>query len=827
MPTPTLTSITGKSLPEIVNNLEKQRKELEHLLSFLDSENIKEVPAETVSGQIGTNQIADFAVTRLKVADAAIGSAQIEELSVNSGHIQNLSVETGHIQDLAVVSAKIALLAVGTAHIQDLSVDSAKLAHASIDTIHIKDGVVGTLQIADVSITDGKIVSLSATKLTAGTIDTGTVNVSGPGGNLRITGNRVQVFDTQPIPIERVSMGDVNGDGTVYGFLMRGADGTTVLMDINGVKEAGITDGAITNPKIGEGAVKNNNIFADTITGDRLVIGSITGRELAVKAIKANSGIIDDLAIGSAQIIDLEVNKIKAGSMMVGTDNLAFNAAQGKDSEGWTFNAGTVRDTSKSYKGAISFKSAQTGNASPVYGGAKIWNTPYRIPCVEGEEFTASVYAYTDNVAGIDSTVFVELEWYDTTGTRIKTAGGDITPLLANGSWVRQSVTSTTPANATHVGMYFWVRHNGTVWFAAPQLQRGKFLTEYTPSGTYISAGGIMTGDITFTGTLSGVTGTFSGDVSTSKNAYVGNNIYLGTQTSYANKYLYLNDRSYIGVDGNNYMQIYGDNRITLTTRQGWGQGVSAPKLELIGDVNQMVFSGNLITFLSEPKFESGIDMQFQKVDNVGGIELRPDPMSTGAKTPYIDFSNETSSDSDARIILLDNDTLAFQGANVDFGNWSVTGVRYLDGQYGNVFASYDEWLRLNNSGEHTNGIYCGSSILRTDGRLEVGGSGSVFYCSGNQFTYNGKEVLTGTNGSSQALYSASTRLRRTIVHNFNKSHTPVAIPRWVSGNVSMSNVGTCYLENVTWNQFDFVVAGTGFASGNSLDFYWALVELR
>ena len=41
-----------------------------------------------------------------------------------------------------------------------------------------------------------------------------------------------------------------------------------------------------------------------------------------------------------------------------------------------------------------------------------------------------------------------------------------------------------------------------------------------------------------------------------------------------------------------------------------------------------------------------------------------------------------------------------------------------------------DNWLRLNNSGSFTSGIYCGSSILRTDGQLQVGSSGATFYAN-------------------------------------------------------------------------------------------------
>ncbi len=45
-----------------------------------------------------------------------------------------------------------------------------------------------------------------------------------------------------------------------------------------------------------------------------------------------------------------------------------------------------------------------------------------------------------------------------------------------------------------------------------------------------------------------------------------------------------------------------------------------------------------------------------------------------------------------------------------------------------------DGWLRLNNAAHYTNGIYCGSSAVRTDGSFQIGSGGSAFHAtaSGN-----------------------------------------------------------------------------------------------
>lgn len=79
--------------------------------------------------------------------------------------------------------------------------------------------------------------------------------------------------------------------------------------------------------------------------------------------------------------------------------------------------------------------------------------------------------------------------------------------------------------------------------------------------------------------------------------------------------------------------------------------------------------------------------------------------------------------------------------ANIALSNKTISGVTSLSGQYGTVFRSVDEWLRINDDLSHTNGIYFGSSIIRTDGSLQVGSSGSTFNASSGSFTYNGNNI--------------------------------------------------------------------------------------
>lgn len=58
--------------------------------------------------------------------------------------------------------------------------------------------------------------------------------------------------------------------------------------------------------------------------------------------------------------------------------------------------------------------------------------------------------------------------------------------------------------------------------------------------------------------------------------------------------------------------------------------------------------------------------------------------------------------------------------------------VRYINGMYGEMIRSNDEWLRINENGSHTSGTYFGSTVVRTDGSLQVGGNGSDVLLNSN-----------------------------------------------------------------------------------------------
>ena len=168
-----------------------------------------------------------------------------------------------------------------------------------INSNHIQAGtiVAGSTIIANGAIGDAQISKVSADKLDAGVVNTSRVTISGANGNLKLRGNRLQVFEgIGSKQFERVSLGDVNNDGTVYGLRVRGADGQTILYDENGVYREGITDGSINNDKIAgdaniDGGKLNIHSVIDNINKDGT--GTIHGTKIDIDGESVTSKIFN------------------------------------------------------------------------------------------------------------------------------------------------------------------------------------------------------------------------------------------------------------------------------------------------------------------------------------------------------------------------------------------------------------------------------------------------------------------------------------------------------------------------------------------------------
>ena len=122
-----------------------------------------------VAGTITATQIAANTITAKEIDSHTITANEIatDTITAESGIISAAAIGTAQIQDAAITGAKIGLATIGTVNIEN----------GAITTALIGTGAIQTEQVADGSITDAKIVNLTASKITAGTLDAGVINV--------------------------------------------------------------------------------------------------------------------------------------------------------------------------------------------------------------------------------------------------------------------------------------------------------------------------------------------------------------------------------------------------------------------------------------------------------------------------------------------------------------------------------------------------------------------------------------------------------------------------------------------------------------------------
>lgn len=263
-------------------------------------------------------EIANLKVKDAEIEDAVIKKATIEQLNATNANIQNLIAEDARINNLVAskasitelnaVSAKIGTVEADTAIIKDLlagnvTAGSGQIIHLTAKNVTIEDAVIKNLIAAKLSVADLQAGTISTNKFTIASTDGG-LNIVGPTMQFKDRNNRV-----------RIQMGqDTQGD---FNFILRGADGTTTLIDHTGIKEKAIADNLI----------KSNMVAADAIGEKQINYSSlITGlnKDDNTSLIKASKVAIDL----TGQSLEVAFNSLKSNvdNMEIGGRNLILNS---------------------------------------------------------------------------------------------------------------------------------------------------------------------------------------------------------------------------------------------------------------------------------------------------------------------------------------------------------------------------------------------------------------------------------------------------------------------------------------------------------------------
>jgi hypothetical protein len=269
----------------------------------------------------GGNYIHGGMIDYLDASSIKTGSLSLESMKANS-----ITAINAYIGEAKIDSAKIGDLT--AEHIWSEVVEAINLyaERAVIDRAYI-DGSI----LKDATIYDGKIFDLSASKLTAGTINTAQVTLSGTNGHMVIHDNNIKIYDDvdgQGIRHLRTVLGetsevDTQGD-PIFGLMVYGKDGTTRLFDNTGVYNAGIHDNAVSNQKLQDEAVNSRVLAVDSVLAKHILANEITGIKIASDTLEArnfkSNSIHTGLLYGGGQLRPVSDNK----SVSTNRPNLLF-----------------------------------------------------------------------------------------------------------------------------------------------------------------------------------------------------------------------------------------------------------------------------------------------------------------------------------------------------------------------------------------------------------------------------------------------------------------------------------------------------------------------
>lgn len=245
---------------------------------------------------------------------------KIEETKVNFGmEVDTIKIGLADINDAMINKANIKELEAGIARIGIIEADIAGIdnifaGNITADMMKARTITAGSSVIDDAAIGSAQILDLDIAKLKSGTIDTSKINLASPDGRMTMQNNSILAYDyinNDPLqPYLRTQMGRLWNvvdselvprkdtlDNYVYGFEVRDDDGQTVMIDGQGVHNAGITDGAVDNAKVSPNA---------NIDGAKLDVESVI-----TEINNGDSHINGSRVVLTDKTLDVEINDIK------------------------------------------------------------------------------------------------------------------------------------------------------------------------------------------------------------------------------------------------------------------------------------------------------------------------------------------------------------------------------------------------------------------------------------------------------------------------------------------------------------------------------------
>ena len=233
-----------------------------------------------VPEEIGTDMLADNAVTSDKISAGAVVADKIADGAVVTSKIVDDAVTSDKLADDAVTADKLASGAVTSGKIANGSITSDKLGNESVTTSAIADGAVTSNKIAD------------------GTIDT-------------------EKFADSSLTSDKIE------DNAVITSKIANSNVTTVKLADEAVSAGKIANGAVTLDKIADDSVSAAKIQANAVTNGKLANGAVTTSKIADDAVSTDK--VANASITTNKINDSAVTTDKINNSAVTTDKIDWD----------------------------------------------------------------------------------------------------------------------------------------------------------------------------------------------------------------------------------------------------------------------------------------------------------------------------------------------------------------------------------------------------------------------------------------------------------------------------------------------------------------------
>ena len=293
--------------------------------------NIKDLTANnvTITGRLDANEVDIKTLTAesANIKELVAGKADIGDLNAATGRIDSLETKQIHTDEIVAKKADIDLANVNNAWIQN-----GVIKDGSIGSAAIHDGAITNVKIADASIEAAKIKSINADTITAGTIKTDRLIITGPDGedsivkaiNLangvseaEVNSQKIQAASIDVIDLSafkaKIAGFDMNGNAIYSGKESIKDPTSGIYISTTGI---GMGDGALTGKNesplqaYADGSFKliGKNSFFDfnTVTGELNIEAS--SFKVASKSV-ATKDDIDDVRDEITTFLSIESSK--------------------------------------------------------------------------------------------------------------------------------------------------------------------------------------------------------------------------------------------------------------------------------------------------------------------------------------------------------------------------------------------------------------------------------------------------------------------------------------------------------------------------------------